>query len=73
MIKLATECGTCLHKDVCRYINNAKGDMLKLKNINYGTGPNDDYTWDTISGSHHVDITFSCPDYRNGQTEIERR
>lgn len=56
MIKLKTDCDTCLHKD-----------------MNYGTGPNDDYSWDDISKSRHVNITFSCTDYRNGQTAIERR
>lgn len=73
MIKLKTDCDTCIHKDICRYINNAKDDMIKLKNMNYGEGPNNDYSWDTISKSRHVNITFSCPDYRNGQTTIERR
>ena len=73
MITLKTDCNKCIHKDICRYINNAKGDMIKLKNMNYGEGPNGDYDWETISNSQHVNIEFSCPDYRNGQTAIERR
>ena len=73
MIRLVTDCNTCIHKDICRYINNSKADMIKLKNMNYGEEPNNDYNWETISNSHHVNITFSCPDYRNGQTAIERR
>ena len=73
MIKLKTDCDTCLHKDICRYKDNAKVDMNKLKDMNYGTGPNDDYSWGDISNSRHVDITFSCTDYRNGQTAIQRR
>ena len=73
MIKLKTDCDTCLHKDICKYKDNAKVDMNKLKDMNYGIGPNDDYSWDDISNSRHVDITFSCTDYRNGQTAIQRR
>ena len=73
MIKLKTDCDTCLHKDICKYKDNAKIDMNKLKDMNYGTGPNDDYYWDDISKSRHVDIAFSCTDYRNGQTAIQRR
>ena len=73
MIKLKTDCDTCLHKDICRYKDNAKVDMNKLKDMNYGTDPNDDYSWDDISESRHVDIAFSCTDYRNGQTAIQRR
>ena len=46
--------------------------MNKLKDMNYGTGSNDDYSWDDISKSRHVDITFSCTDYINGQTAIRR-
>ena len=72
MIRLVTDCNTCMHKEVCKHKDNAKSDMEKLKNMIYGEGPNDDYTWDTISSSRHVNITFSCPDYRNGQTAIER-
>ena len=73
MIKLTTDCNTCIHKDICKYKDNAKVDMNKLKDMNYGTGSNDVYSWDTISKSRHVNIAFSCPDYRNGQTAIERR
>lgn len=47
--------------------------MNKLKNMNYGTGPNDDYDWETISDSRHVNVTFACSDYKNGQISIERR
>ena len=73
MIKLKTDCDTCLHKDICKYKDNAKIDMNKLKDMNYGTGTNDDYSWADISKSRHVDIAFSCTDYRNGQTAIQRR
>ena len=73
MIKLKTDCDTCLHKDICKYKDNAKTDMNKLKDMNYETGPNDDYSWNDISNSRHVDIIFSCIDYRNGQTAIQRR
>ena len=73
MIRLVTDCNTCMHKDICRYINNAKVDMNKLKDMHYRTDSNDYYSWNTISNLHNVNITFSCPDYRNGQTAIERR
>lgn len=73
MIKLATDCDTCIHKNICRYKDNAKSDMNKLKNMTYGEGPNDDYDWETICNNRHVNIAFSCSDYKNGQTAIERR
>ena len=63
MIKLKTDCETCMHKNICRFRDNAKSDVNKLKNINYGIGPNDNYDWDTISNSRHVTIEFSCMDY----------
>ena len=34
--------------------------MNKLKEMTYGTGPNDDYDWDTMMEVEHVNITFSC-------------
>ena len=66
MIKLTTDCETCSHKNVCQYKDNAKSDMNKLKDTRYGTGPNDDYNWETMSSHRHVNVTFSCSDYRNG-------
>lgn len=63
-IKLTTNCGECMHRDVCRYKNNAANAMKKLKDMNYGKGPNDDYGWDIMMANQHVDITFSCPDFR---------
>lgn len=73
MIKLVTDCDACIHKTICKYKDNAKADMNKLKNMNYGTGLNDDYDWETISDSRHVNVTFACSDYKNGQISIERR
>ena len=64
MIKLTSNCNDCSHADICRYKDNAKMAMEKLKNMQYGKGPNDDYDWDTIMKSKNVNITFSCPDYR---------
>ena len=43
MIRLVTDCNTCIHKEVCKHKDNAKSDMEKLKNMIYGEGPNDDY------------------------------
>lgn len=60
-IKLTTNCDECAHKAMCKYKNNAQYAMEKLKDMNYGTGPNDDYSWDTMMEAEHVNITFSCP------------
>ena len=63
MIKLATDCDKCIHKPVCKHEQNPKSDMARLKSMQYGKGPNDDYDWDTMMKARHVDITFSCPDF----------
>ena len=63
MITLKTDCNTCIHKDICRYKDNAKYDMNKLRDMNYGEGSNDDYDWETMSNSHHVNIDISCKDF----------
>ena len=63
MIKLATDCDKCIHKKMCRNKDNAKYAMERLKNMQYGKGPNDDYDWDTMMKARHVGITFSCPDF----------
>ena len=63
MIKLKTDCAKCLHEKVCKHKNNAVNAMIKLKNMTYGNGPNDDYDWGIMMESKHVDIEFSCPDY----------
>ena len=64
MFTLTSNCEICSHIDVCKFKNNAKFAMAKLKNMTYGNGPNDDYDWETIMNQQHVNITFSCPDYR---------
>lgn len=63
MIKLKNKCDKCIHVKVCRNKDNAQIAMEKLKDLTYGNGPNDDYDWDTVMKSRHVDIEFSCPDY----------
>lgn len=63
MIKLTTNCAECSHEKMCRYKNNAKYAMEKLKKMTYGRGPNDDYDWDIMMQHEHVNITFSCPDF----------
>ena len=72
MIKLTTDCNKCVHKKMCRYTRNAELAMKKLKNMTYGTGPNDDYDWDTMMNVEHVDIIFSCPDYEQHTQKIKR-
>lgn len=63
MIKLKTDCVKCLHEKVCKNKNNAVNDMNKLKIMQYGKGPNDDYDWAIMMEHRHVNIEFSCPDY----------
>ena len=65
MIKLATECEKCIHKNVCKNENNAKYAMEKLKSMQYGKGPNDDYSWEIMMEAEHVNISFSCPDFNS--------
>lgn len=64
MIELTTDCEKCIHATVCKNKNNAKNSMNKLKDMQYGEGPNDDYTWGTMMKHYNVDITFTCPDFR---------
>lgn len=63
MITLKTDCKNCAHAMMCKWKDNAKFAMERLKNMQYGDGPNDDYDWDTIMRSKNVNIEFSCPDY----------
>lgn len=63
MIKLATDCDKCIHKNICRNKDNAKSDMEKLKKMTYGKGPNDDYDWNVMMKHRNVIINFSCPDF----------
>lgn len=63
MIMLETDCNMCRHVEVCKYKNNAKNAMEKLKKTTYGTGYSDDYDWDTIMKSENVVIKFSCPKF----------
>ena len=72
MIVLATDCNKCAHKTVCRYENNALNDMNKLKNMTYGKGPNDDYSWDIMSKNRNVQITFECPMFTEKPTQVWR-
>ena len=64
MIKLKTECDICMHKKLCRFVYNAKNDMEKLKNTQYGNSPDTDYDWDYMTKYRNVDITFSCPNFQ---------
>ena len=63
MIKLKTDCKDCIHEKVCKNKDNAKHAMEKLNNTRYGNGPNDDYDWDIMMDTQHVNIEFSCPDF----------
>lgn len=71
MIKLKTNCNDCIHKKVCKNVNNARYNMTKLKDMQYGSGPNDDYNWDTMMEHHNVIIEFSCPDFEKQKASIK--
>lgn len=73
MLKLKTDCDRCSHVKVCKNRNNAKQAMEKLKNMNYGSGPNDDYGWDIMSDHLNIKIEFFCPDYEERRPTIGRR
>lgn len=69
MFTLLTDCNKCVHKDICKYKDNAKSAMERLKGMRYGKGSNNDYDWDTVMQNQHVSISFSCPDFsRNAFT-----
>ena len=59
MIVLETDCDMCRHVEVCKYKNNAKNAMEKLKKLNYGNG----YSWDMNMNTDNVAIKFSCPKF----------
>lgn len=63
-VNLKTKCEDCVHNHVCRNHNQAKYFADKLKETNYGDGPNDDYDYDIMSKHYHVDIDISCKDFR---------
>ena len=63
MFTLLTDCNKCIHEKICKYKDNAKNAMNRLKEMQYGEGPNDDYDWDTIMQTQHVTISFSCPNF----------
>lgn len=71
MITLRTDCKDCIHEKVCRNKDNAKSAMERLKNMQYGKGPNDDYDWDTMMKHKNVDVMFSCPDYKKSTRETQ--
>lgn len=64
MIKLKTDCDICMHKRICRFVHNAKNDMEKLKDTQYGNSPSTDYDWDYMAKYRNVDIFFSCPNFQ---------
>lgn len=64
MIYLENDCSKCIHKHVCKNKDHAKTDMEKLMSMRYGTGPNDDYDWNTMMESRGVTIRFSCKNFR---------
>lgn len=62
-VNLKTKCEECTHAKVCRNKNQAKYFANKLKETNYGDGPNDDYDYDTMSEHYHVNIDIYCKDF----------
>lgn len=68
MIKVKTDCSKCIHEHVCKNKNNPKWIGDKLANTQFGNGPNDDYDWDTMVESYHVNIDISCSDFSRGMS-----
>ena len=63
MMELKTNCKDCLHNKMCRFKGNAESDFEKLAGTTYGDGVNDDYSWEIMLSSRHVNVTFSCADF----------
>lgn len=65
MIKLKTDCADCIHSKVCRWKHNARLAMDKLKKEIFTSGISDDgCTWEIKMAQDHVDVEFSCPEYK---------
>ena len=62
-INLKTNCNNCIHANVCRNHGQAAIFEKKLKSVNYGDGPNNDYDFGAMSNYYHVNIDISCYDY----------
>lgn len=72
MIKLTTDCGKCVHANVCKYRGCAESAMKKLKDTMYTPGRGG-YDWETESNYYHYDITFSCPMFTETRTNRETK
>lgn len=66
-VNLKTKCEECVHKKVCRNTGMAKLFSDKLKQTNYGDGPNDDYDYGIMSDHYHVNIDISCKDFERAK------
>ena len=74
MIKLKTDCTDCMHSKICRYKHNARSAMDKLKKEIFTSEiSNDAYTWEDTMARNHVDIEFSCPDYKQNLDTVLRK
>lgn len=62
-IYLETNCEECIHNEVCKNKNNAKHEYDRLRDLQYGKGPNDDYPYDIMMQANRVLITIKCPDF----------
>lgn len=72
MIINKTHCEECIHCKVCKNKDNSKRLSERLRDLTYGSGPNDDYDWNTMSNSYNVNIEMSCPDFEKKKVEILR-
>ena len=72
MINLKTNCEECIHVKICKNKNNAKNFCERLSDLTYGSGPNDDYDWNTMSDHYNVNIDISCPDFKKTDRPILR-
>lgn len=62
-VNLKTNCKNCVHEKVCK--NHGKAELFneRICDLTYGSGPNDDYDWKTMSDCYRVQIDISCMDF----------
>lgn len=62
-VNLKTNCRDCIHEKVCKKRCYPKLFNERLGDLTYGSGPNDDYSWRTMSDYYRVQIDISCMDF----------
>lgn len=73
MISVKTDCGECSHSKVCQYKHNARLAMNKFKKEMFISGiSNEACTWEDKMAQDHVNVEFSCPDYKQNLDTLVR-